>query len=153
MRARIQMLGVVRMSLDERFWRKVTVVKGECWLLAGSLNIQVGPAGAGTLRMARVSWEMHNGPIPKGMLVCHTCDNPPCTNPKHLFLGTHADNTEDMARKGRHRYGHGQAKLKDANVRTIRKSSTSTRVLAHRYMVDVTTIQGVRRRKTYTWVN
>lgn len=49
----------------------------------------------------RYSWIVHNGPIPKGMLICHHCDNPACVNPKHLFIGTHSDNMQDMHRKGR----------------------------------------------------
>lgn len=51
----------------------------------------------------RVSFQLFRGPIPAGMLVCHTCDNPACINPSHLFLGTNQDNVTDCMAKGRHR--------------------------------------------------
>ena len=59
----------------------------------------------------RVVWTEHNGLIPKGMCICHHCDNPPCINIDHLFLGTHKENMEDMARKGRGRKGNNAYNL------------------------------------------
>ncbi len=56
-------------------------------------------------RAHQLAWVMMNGPIPENMLVCHTCDNPSCVNPSHLFLGTCNDNVQDMMRKGRYRSG------------------------------------------------
>lgn len=51
----------------------------------------------------RAAWQLKNGAIPDGLRVLHKCDNPPCINPDHLFLGTQSDNMLDMAKKGRHR--------------------------------------------------
>lgn len=66
----------------------------------------------------RVSWRVHRGPIPEGMCVCHECDNTLCIYEDHLFLGTKADNSEDMAQKGR---AHGGYKLTDAEVEQVRQ--------------------------------
>lgn len=93
-----------RVDPIDRFWKYV--VKSEsCWLWIGSK----GSRGYGQLhinrkpvRAHRFSWELHYGPIPAGMEVCHHCDNPPCVRPDHFFLGTQADNLKDMVNKGRH---------------------------------------------------
>lgn len=53
------------------------------------------------IRVHRYSYQIFKGPILAGLLVCHTCDNPMCVNPRHLFLGSEKDNTQDMIRKGR----------------------------------------------------
>lgn len=73
----------------------------------------------------RVAYELEHGPIPDGLLVCHRCDNPPCVDPDHLFVGTELDNIRDRDAKGR-QYGprgaaHHSAKLEESDVRSIRR--------------------------------
>lgn len=87
-----------------RFWEKVRKSDG-CWeWTAGRLGGRYGDfmVGVGDHRSAhRYSWELHFGPIPVGMNVCHHCDNPGCVRPDHLFIGTQKDNLRDMQGKGR----------------------------------------------------
>jgi len=92
-------------SLLERLLEKVIIdKKTDCWEYQGGKN----NIGYGMIRdemkmrtTHRVSYEEHKGPIPKGMCVCHTCDNPICCNPDHLWLGTMKQNMHDMLNKGR----------------------------------------------------
>lgn len=93
-------------TLEERFWEKVNRGTGDdCWeWQAGKTTAgygQIGSCGR-KLYAHRVSYELHKGPIPEGMVVMHSCDNPGCVNPAHLSVGTLADNNADMTAKGRH---------------------------------------------------
>jgi hypothetical protein len=98
------------MSLEERFWAKVRKSEG-CWEWVGSKipkgygNIGISYRPPKSALAHRVSWEIHFGPIPGGMFVCHHCDNPGCVRPDHLFLGTNLDNIRDSESKGRFHAG------------------------------------------------
>ena len=87
----------------ERFEKKIGNMD-DCWEWIGGLS-QFGYGHffmRGKLEQAhRASWKIYKGKIPKGLCVCHTCDNRKCVNPKHLWLGTRNDNIQDMIKKGR----------------------------------------------------
>jgi hypothetical protein len=101
-----------RQPLEERFWRFVGEPDADgCreWtgfrdgLGRGKFSFKGRPVKA-----HRMAYELAVGPIPPGLKVCHSCDNPPCCESTHLFLGTQADNVADMVRKGRQRFGEHQ---------------------------------------------
>ena len=92
------------MSIEERFFEKVNKTDS-CWLWTGALSSSgygsFGVAGKATAAH-RYSYQIHNGEIPEGLIICHTCDTPSCVNPDHLWLGTYSDNMKDMVAKDRH---------------------------------------------------
>lgn len=117
--------GRVTKPLLDRFWAKVEKDRG-CWTWTGGRTTAgYGMIFKGTrpVYAHRLSYEMHRGAIPDGMLVMHSCDHPWCVNPKHLLLGTDMDNKRDSMRKGRHAFGsrNGKAKLSPSTVREIRR--------------------------------
>lgn len=123
-----------------------------CWLWTGAKS----PLGYGAFRMFRpkrtvrahrISYELHKGPIPAGLLVCHACDNPSCVNPAHLWLGTPGDNARDRDRKDRVQHGekHYAAKLTAEDVaEIIKQSGLRTQVeIARTFGVDRSNISHI----------
>lgn len=150
----------------ERFWSKVDRRgPNDCWPWLASLQGQYGQFywRGRPLKASRAAWILTNG-SPGRLHVLHKCDNPLCVNPKHLFLGTHADNLKDMWSKGRARpwpqtRSRGEAspvaKLTERAVRKMRRERAAGATyiaLAKRYGVDRMTIKAAVLRKTWRHV-
>ena len=158
-----------------RYWEKVDVRgDNECWEWKagkdshgyGRLKVRGKQTGA-----HRLAWELANGPIPKGLEVCHHCDRPGCQNPAHLWLGTHAENMHDMMakdrRKGRWRgsgsrvYGRGEESM---HVRLTRRDVCQIRdlyatgkyrqsVLAERFGISRSHVSNLVHGKRWEWLS
>ena len=148
------------LTLEGRFLSYVKKGRG-CWEWIGLKN----EPGYGVLHVGkriilahRVSHMLYKGEIPDGLFVLHRCDRPSCVAPKHLWLGTIADNQADMARKGRGRGNsmpgqlHPNAKLTEKKVRHILSSSEMGKNLARRYGVAQTTISDIRKGRSWRHV-
>lgn len=129
--------GESRKNNPEKFWAKVKKEPNACWIWTGSGNPDgYGIVSVSNSRMSthRYSYELAFGKIPEGLHVLHKCDNPPCVNPAHLFLGTNADNMEDKNVKDR-----AGLKLKTKDVHAIIdacKSGCTQRSVAKQFGVS-----------------
>lgn len=147
--------------LEERFWPKVDV-RGldDCWEWRGSKDgcgYGMIKADKVTRRAHRVSWRLHNGPIPKGMQVLHHCDNPGCMNPAHLFLGSNMDNVQDKVQKGRQARGNKLVSNSKLTIRQVREIKSLSKVLpgvvlSKEYKVCASTISLIKKGKIWKWI-
>lgn len=145
----------------EYFWTRVNKTS-TCWLWTGATN----KLGYGILHMRRLPGHAHQaayvlakGPIPDGLCVLHKCDNPPCCNPEHLFLGTRTDNNRDMVQKNRQRgpigLDNAATKITEDDVREIRRraaSGESQRRITCDYPINSRSVSNIINRLTWSHI-
>jgi hypothetical protein len=145
---------VPKMPLEERFWSKVDK-SGECWLWTANRDRK----GYGRFHIikgipevaSRVAWKITHGEIPADKIVCHSCDNPACVRPDHLFLGTYRDNSNDMMAKGRRHYRLTPEQVGEIRSRYIR-GITTMEALGAEYGVSSRTVCNIVNRKQWKHV-
>ena len=143
-------------KIVEFFWGHfIAIPESGCWIWTGHYN----NLGYGRIKHKykfygahRISYVVHNGEIPDNLCVLHTCDVRCCVNPKHLFLGAHADNMEDMVKKDRaHRWdgkrkgvNNPNCRLNEDIVRKIRLDNRKRKEIANEYGVSISTISEIK---------
>src|SRR6202000_2627686 len=144
-------------TIEDRFWSKVA--KGEpdeCWPWTASKDgLGYGLFGKDrrVQKAHRVAFELTSGPISEGAVICHSCDNPPCCNPAHLWSGTRSDNARDMVAKGRAKIPsllgerHGMARLKECDIIAIRASKKTQSHIASEFGISQAAVSSIKARK------
>lgn len=124
-----------------RFWKNVNKLPGAgCWEWMATRSVRTSRntrrgAGYGNFMVTalsrvaahRFSWEIHNGPIPEGLIIMHICDNPPCVRPDHLKLGTYKENSQDALAKGRASTGERHRLATEAGLARGRETLAARR--------------------------
>ena len=163
-------IPVVPLTTEEKFWLRVDKTPGfgrdgDCWKWTGSKDENgYGKMRFGRqfkeIRASRYSYELHKEPLGE-LLACHTCDNPPCVNPDHLFAGTYRDNLYDMIAKGRYRGAprgslNKISKLTEIQVLEIKRLMTegvSQNTLARQFGVSRSCIADSAQKKKWAWLS
>lgn len=152
-------------TLLERFEEKyIPEPNSGCWLWIANINQdgygKIRNTDGTSIKAHRAAWELYKGPIPEhnsfhGMCVCHTCDNPCCVNPDHLFLATHQENVRDMVKKGRAAKigltgeANHNSKLTNPEILAIRSDKRSQYKIAGDYGVSQGLISMIKSRKSW----
>lgn len=150
------------LSEETRFKMQYKEV-GECWEWIGAVEkdgygvFQGAVLGIMYHRAHRFSWAFHTqSRIPKGMFICHSCDNPRCVNPAHLWMGTLRENYEDMVRKGRRSTQRGEnshrAKLTEEEAKQILLDPRPYAEIAATFRVARSTITSVKNRESWAHI-
>ena len=144
----------IHSDLRRRLLAKVIVPHDPeaCWGWTGAVNshgrahMQADRRGLWS-NASRIAYRVLVGAVPEGLFVLHTCDNPLCCNPRHLYAGTPAQNNADMANRGRSTRGerHPGRKISADDARAIRASTERSRVLADRYGLSMSHIAHIRK--------
>lgn len=144
----------VRKTARQRLEEKFYITPG-CWVWTAALD-DLGLYGSfgyekRVIGAHRASYQIYVGDIPPGMMVCHTCDNPRCVNPSHLFLGTATDNNSDRQRKGRtvtpdnRGERNGQCRLQESEIREIKADSRQGDLIAKQYGISAHYVRQIKR--------
>lgn len=139
----------------DAFWSRVDMTDQDgCWEWQGARTDRgygvYAPLPGVLLRTHRVAYALHNNGIDDELFVCHTCDNPSCCNPSHLFLGTPKDNNDDKMAKGRHKSASGesnpQSKLTAEKARLIYLDKRTNREIGQEFGVSSSLVSMIRKR-------
>ena len=148
----------------------VFITDADCWEWTRAKSGRYGVVSykGKQVGVHRLMWELHNGPPPEGMYVCHHCDNPPCCKLEHLFLGTQMDNIQDAIKKSRILGGgksgkrgvnykisgtrNGQNKLTESEVLSIREDNRPMNQVAKDYKIHRTTVRDIKKKKIWSWL-
>jgi hypothetical protein len=149
---------ILEKNRNEIFDKKYIEAKNGCWIWTGhKIKGGYGQIGYGGELVHRFSYTRFKGKIPEGMCVCHSCDNPACVNPEHLWLGTTQENNQDKIDKGRQIRGEkiGTSKLKEFQIKEIiEKLSNGEKIIkiANDYNVSKGSILHIKNKRSWTHI-